>query len=278
MTFLRMNFFKGLFTTAEDWRKEQTYHIEKRTLHNRTFHTPGVVKGERDDFKATVAKNQRSIIVQPGYAVDGQGRDLYLDKPVEVPLGDDLTRRGRQGYIWIGYAEQQDDKRTSHLDQNQTDYAFLREGPIVKCTNEEPDNIERIELGRITFGTGKNVKDRINTSHVKYAGTKASGDLWVCVQSGEAAVDPAESMDFSDNDSPYIIEVLDNEEEALRAVYVANAFPVPSKEANDARIHCRIVSSVEQKKIVYHLYLKNVGKTRATVKYVVYRLNLSSMH
>ena len=33
IVFKRLNFFKGFFTTAEDWEQGQHYHVEKRKLH-----------------------------------------------------------------------------------------------------------------------------------------------------------------------------------------------------------------------------------------------------
>src|SRR5262249_33715679 len=132
----RMNFFKGLFTTAEDWQKEQEYHIEKRKLHSRNFHTPGVVKGEGADFKVTAGGNQK-LLVQPGYAVDGHGRDLYLNELTEVSVAADLNRQGQKGYIWIAYAEEQCEHRPSHLDPDKSGFARCREKPLVKCTGEE---------------------------------------------------------------------------------------------------------------------------------------------
>jgi hypothetical protein len=49
--FKRMNYFTGFFTTAEDWRAEQTYHREKLKLHNRGMHTPGVMRGVADELR-----------------------------------------------------------------------------------------------------------------------------------------------------------------------------------------------------------------------------------
>ena len=41
--FKRINFFEGFFTTDEDWNAAEAYHLEKRRLHNRVLHTPGVI-------------------------------------------------------------------------------------------------------------------------------------------------------------------------------------------------------------------------------------------
>ena len=46
--FKRINFFKGFLTTEKDWNNAERYHVEKRKLHNRMFHAPGVVNGNGD--------------------------------------------------------------------------------------------------------------------------------------------------------------------------------------------------------------------------------------
>ena len=44
--FKRLNFFTGFFTTVDkSWNDGETYHIEKRKLHNRTLHRPGILQG-----------------------------------------------------------------------------------------------------------------------------------------------------------------------------------------------------------------------------------------
>ncbi len=43
--FKRINFFKGFLTTEHDWNDAERYHIEKRRLHNKMMHAPGVVFG-----------------------------------------------------------------------------------------------------------------------------------------------------------------------------------------------------------------------------------------
>ena len=48
--FKRLNFFTGFFTNARDWNEGQDYHIEKRRLHNRSLHSPGVIKSERHEL------------------------------------------------------------------------------------------------------------------------------------------------------------------------------------------------------------------------------------
>ena len=83
--FKRINFFKGFLTTEKDWNDAERYHIDKRRLHNRMLHSPGIVYGYAGDLKVTArARGDLSVEVQPGYAIDGHGQrpdDLRRDDP-----------------------------------------------------------------------------------------------------------------------------------------------------------------------------------------------------
>ena len=49
----RINFFKGFLTTEKDWNDAERYHIDKRRLHNRMLHSPGIVLGYGATFGST---------------------------------------------------------------------------------------------------------------------------------------------------------------------------------------------------------------------------------
>src|SRR5205807_2162146 len=52
-------------------------------LHNRQCHVPGVVPGRRDNLQVVARpRPDLNVEIQPGYAVDGLGRDLVLFEPV----------------------------------------------------------------------------------------------------------------------------------------------------------------------------------------------------
>jgi hypothetical protein len=69
----RVRFFFGQLLTANDFETEQTYHIIMRRLHNRLLHGAGIVEGLRvsadDDQSGAV------VVLSPGFALDGLGRD-----------------------------------------------------------------------------------------------------------------------------------------------------------------------------------------------------------
>ncbi len=77
--FKRINFFRGFMTTENDWNDAEKYHIEKRKLHNRLMHAPGVVPHHYGGFKVSArGKGEMAVEVAPGYSIDGQGNDIVL--------------------------------------------------------------------------------------------------------------------------------------------------------------------------------------------------------
>src|SRR5262245_3437386 len=109
--FKRINFFKGLFTRAEDWRATESYHNDKRRLHNKFLHTPGIVPDCLNELRVIAMEGGTSLRIEPGYAIDGEGRDLYLPLAVDVPLTLRDYNPPRKIYAVIRYAEQETDWR-----------------------------------------------------------------------------------------------------------------------------------------------------------------------
>ena len=57
--------------------------MEKRRYHNKYLHTPGVVFGCLEDLNVTITGEGTALTIAPGYAIDGEGRDLFLPEPKE---------------------------------------------------------------------------------------------------------------------------------------------------------------------------------------------------
>ena len=272
LSFRRLNFFKGLFTKAEDWLEEQRYHIEKRKLHHRCFYTPGVVIGEGSNLKITVDEGR--VTVQPGYAIDDQGRDLYLSEPhaLRPPPENEAPL-----YIYIAYDQRTTETRSNYTNPEYSGDAFTLEDPKVDWTKQAPDNKARIELARIDMRAGQRITDKqVDMSHIKYALSRRPG---IRVQSGQNDLAPStgHGLYFSEDDEKYLIGSFSDQSEAAGAFYVANVYPVLSQDAANARIFWRIETSIAEEKIRYYLLLKNFGEREVTVKWTVYRLNLGQI-
>ena len=151
--FKRMNFFTGFFTTAKDWDEGQQYHLEKRRLHNRGLHTPGIIRGEKDEL-AVVADGDLDVRVLPGAALDGLGNEIYLGqrRPLSIEPGD-YPLPGLV-YIAIEYSEKPTDYVVNVESPEYTDYTRVTETPTVKITTTVPDNRTSVELARIRLAEG----------------------------------------------------------------------------------------------------------------------------
>lgn len=100
----RPRYFVGQLLTADDFRAEQQYHLDRQWQHNRMLHGYGIVVGLEVGLEVADNGSTR-VIVSPGFALDGWGRELVVTEPLSVFLpGDrhDLT-------IYLKYVEQDDD-------------------------------------------------------------------------------------------------------------------------------------------------------------------------
>jgi hypothetical protein len=96
----RLRFFTGQVLTAQSFELEQKYFREKLKRHNRALHGFGIVSG----LKVIVEAGQ--IIVEPGLALDCQGNELVVGKPVVV---SPVTCDWPSAYVQVGFAEEYTD-------------------------------------------------------------------------------------------------------------------------------------------------------------------------
>jgi hypothetical protein len=148
--FQRINFFKGLFMKTEDWQKEQQYHMEKQRFHNKYLHTPGVVPDCLEGLKVSVSDTGDKLIVAPGYAIDGEGRNLYVPEAKEILIPDlQSFNPPTTIYISISYNENLEDRRENTTNPMYSGYACVTEDTIIEITNQKPDNYHSIELAHV---------------------------------------------------------------------------------------------------------------------------------
>jgi hypothetical protein len=79
----RVKFFDGQRLLASDLQDLEQFNRFMRWMHNQTLHSAGVAMG----YAVTGNKGDSQIVVQPGYAIDSQGREIVLTKPytIQVP-------------------------------------------------------------------------------------------------------------------------------------------------------------------------------------------------
>ena len=78
---LRVRFQEGQVLQARDLNDEQAYRLVQRRRHNISMHGWGIVRGLELEINAGGA-----VVVCPGMAIDGYGRELLLIEPFTVPF------------------------------------------------------------------------------------------------------------------------------------------------------------------------------------------------
>lgn len=144
--FRRLNFFTGFYTTAEDWNDGEHYHIEKRKLHNRALHRPGILAGIGEEL-AVLPAGARRVTVQPGAALDGHGNLLLIDAPQSITIAPGAGA-AQTAYITIEFAEQDD---SYEEDPDFGGYKRKLEAPIVGYRFDRPDGVTQLELARVAL-------------------------------------------------------------------------------------------------------------------------------
>ena len=167
-------------------------------------------------------------MILPGYAIDGQGRDLYLSKPQELK---DPPAAAETAYIYIAFNEKKE-PRSNYMNPEYSGEAFIVEDPIVGWTDQPPDNQEKIELGRISRKSGQRIIDKqIDLRYVKRALSKSL--VWAPVRSGKLIFAPStgQVLSFSEDDEKNLIRSFSDQDEAARAFFVANVYPLLNQDA-----------------------------------------------
>jgi len=155
--FKRINFFKGFLTTEKDWNDAERYHIDKRRLHNRMLHSPGIVYGYAGDLKVTArARGDLSVEVQPGYAIDGMGNDLMIFDAAIRNINLEEFRLPQTIYVVLRYYEELTDFIAYKENLEYKGHRRVLESCRVELSQTEPDITREVELARIYLEKGVN--------------------------------------------------------------------------------------------------------------------------
>jgi len=153
--FKRINFFKGFLTTEKDWNDAERYHIDKRRLHNRMMHSPGIVYGYAGDLRVTArARGDLSVEVQPGYAIDGMGNDLMITDATIRNINLEEFKLPQTIYIVLRYYEELTDFIAYKENLEYKGHRRVLESCKVELSQTEPDIAREVELARIHLEKG----------------------------------------------------------------------------------------------------------------------------
>jgi hypothetical protein len=152
--FKRTLFFQGFFPQETDFNNAVDYDVEKRKLHNRMFHSPGVVDNYRGGLRVTPrGKAGLSVEVAPGYAIDGQGNDIFLNdvqvktlepEKLKIPAEGDTTV-----YLTLRFVEEKADFIVYKENPQFKGHTRMEEKSKIDFSSREPDASSEIELCRV---------------------------------------------------------------------------------------------------------------------------------
>jgi hypothetical protein len=163
-SFKRINFFEGFFTTDDDWNAAEAYHLEKRRLHNRVLHTPGVVPVAGGGLEVQArGRNDLSFEVAPGYAIDGKGNEVVLRDPAVKVIEAEKLKLPQTVYVAIRYFEEPTDFIAYKENPRFKGHRRIEEKVRIEVIMREPDNVETIELGRVRLEEGiREIRDALD--------------------------------------------------------------------------------------------------------------------
>lgn len=113
----RLHTFHGQSLGARDLAEEQAYHRDMRRRHNLAHHTFAIVVGlELQEQELEGGGPGVDVMLMPGMAVDGYGREIVVMRPHKLDTRDFLRFNTDDHYeVWIGYEEE---------DANRAQYGF----------------------------------------------------------------------------------------------------------------------------------------------------------
>ena len=147
----RLHYFTHQFLVESDFTDEQQYHLAMRRRHNAALHDYGVADG-----LAVTRSGDREITIQPGMAIDRDGRELVLLDSRIVSLSDAAAfPGGATVHLTIAWHEEESDPSTA---TGVTGNTRITETPQVLASTTAPGGDGSvIRLARFTLTGGGNV-------------------------------------------------------------------------------------------------------------------------
>jgi hypothetical protein len=155
----RPNYYNGQLLLKEDFLAEQSYHISARHRHNQKLHGSGVVRGLE-----VVRRSDTSVTVQPGYAIDDLGREIFLDNTEEL----DLSEFGANDIVNVSLMYQ--DGETAGDTKGSTNTSLIVAYAVITVATVK-ENQSEVLLATVKLDSQKKVvAESIDYSSTKYAG------------------------------------------------------------------------------------------------------------
>ncbi|PKW16333.1 hypothetical protein [Saccharopolyspora spinosa] len=139
----RVQYYDDQILRLQDFTDEQDYHVAMRRRHNISGHAWGIASG------LTVTQDNNTVSIQPGFAVDGYGRELVLTNPTVVAEVKPRTDSAFTYDLFLCYQETSSDPAPKAFDPDQRDTRWTEEPvPFVQQVTKpsEPPNPDQPPL------------------------------------------------------------------------------------------------------------------------------------
>ncbi|HEX8070863.1 MAG TPA: hypothetical protein VF546_12985 [Pyrinomonadaceae bacterium] len=166
----RLNYFDHQFLRAADFNLEQNYHLSRRRLHTRLYHTHGIAEG----LRVSGVVGQATVSVTPGVAVDAQGQEIVLTSSATVDISK-ATPAGDPVFIVIEYGEEQTDEVNAAGVAGKTRWT---ETPVLRAVTVGTQFDDRMQLviGRVSRTAGKVADTKMDAPERRTIGA-VGGDM-----------------------------------------------------------------------------------------------------
>ena len=156
----RLNYYQRQHLGAQDFIDAQTYQRDMRRRHNLGPHLWGIVVGlELVEREVEGGGTAREVIILPGVAIDGYGREIIVFRPISLDPALFLRFGTNNHYsVWIGYEEESANRDDSAF--NCEDDAFNRtvESYRIYVEPEDPQPTEVVVDGDETGVTNPDLR------------------------------------------------------------------------------------------------------------------------
>ncbi len=171
--YLRLNHFHGLRLESQDFQVGEDYHCNKKKLHNKVFHGFGIVQGYMEGLRVLGRKRgDMSVEVTPGYAIDGEGNDIFLHETEVKTVDPGKFKLPATAYIIVKFVDEPTDFVVNAANPKYKGHKRVLEASKIEIVANEPSPDEGIEVAR--------VKIAASTSEIKDphdAGNPGEGEI-----------------------------------------------------------------------------------------------------
>lgn len=153
--YLRVHYFHGQRLELADFEDNQGQIVERRRIHQRAFHSPGVVLGCLGDLRVSaLGRGDLSLVVDPGLAVDGMGNEIFLPSREVIPIDLRRIRPPQTVHVVIRQFEEPADFVEDPDDPEYQGYRRIVEKARLEIVERPPEPEAEVELARVRLSEG----------------------------------------------------------------------------------------------------------------------------